>query len=615
MTGNKLIPKNTFDLFSWRYLKHHDSTRPIIKKYFGESGLESLLELSENSFSLLADKEIMIPYYFELPFAANCIKEINQISPEDLLREVRWPDKYSEINRLIEDLPYRYLFTNKLQRKIFCLLLMDRKCLDKSIDNNGPRLRYYALEYVHYRNHRLFNISDNDLDRDEFAFAIYYVRCASNYMGEQKSQALRNQLLDYKKLSKNAGKICDIIDGSLSSVVPNFTNRFLYQTKPVVVDDCSADNKEICKLPIWAELSPKLNDKIVKLIVDDKISPQSLEYYLSCDNGITDFAQLYIAVRHVLINTDDDRIFYLAGTRLCQIWNHLLNDAELEEWLKFEVYKIYWRRVDGVWPIKHAKELRQSVLSCRIDYFDDQALDDILAGTAIRNATILGDSIRWLCCLDGVNSEIEEFFNDLAKCNFAYVTKNFPPFIASRAFVIKCKNDNLSPSEVASRLLDMLDKDKATALKYLASPDNTVEAKISLDAVLSDINGLDVYDRLFVLEKLALRVYRIDIDTFVIRYMVDNFDNLAKRLEYCPEFIIPIFTAACTNATSSDELSLLEQLANKCRKGEKINWISDEDKADKLAEIDAALASADRSARRFAGRRQSLVKNLRKCGE
>ena len=49
MTGNKLIPKNTFDLFSWRYLKHHDSTRPIIKKYFGESGLESLLELSENS--------------------------------------------------------------------------------------------------------------------------------------------------------------------------------------------------------------------------------------------------------------------------------------------------------------------------------------------------------------------------------------------------------------------------------------------------------------------------------------------------------------------------------------------------------------------------------------
>ena len=89
--------------------------------------------------------------------------------------------------------------------------------------------------------------------------------------------------------------------------------------------------------------------------------------------------------------------------------------------------------------------------------------------------------------------------------------------------------------------------------------------------------------------------------------MVDNFDNLAKRLEYCPEFIIPIFTAACTNATSSDELSLLEQLANKCRKGEKINWISDEDKADKLAEIDAALASADRSARRFAGRRQSLV--------
>ena len=116
----------------------------------------------------------------------------------------------------------------------------------------------------------------------------------------------------------------------------------------------------------------------------------------------------------------------------------------------------------------------------------------------------------------------------------------------------------------------MLDKDKATALKYLASPDNTVEAKISLDAVLSDINGLDVYDRLFVLEKLALRVYRIDIDTFVIRYMVDNFDNLAKRLEYCPEFIIPIFTAACTNATSSDELSLLEQLANKCRKGEKI---------------------------------------------
>ena len=85
----------------------------------------------------------------------------------------------------------------------------------------------------------------------------------------------------------------------------------------------------------------------------------------------------------MLINTDDDRIFYLAGTRLCQIWNHLLNDAELEEWLKFEVYKIYWRRVDGVWPIKHAKELRQSVLSCRIDYSDDQAFDDILAGTAM----------------------------------------------------------------------------------------------------------------------------------------------------------------------------------------------------------------------------------------
>lgn len=592
------IPTETIDLFSWDYLKNHYKTQPIIKKYFGEIGAELYInsgrEFNKNS---------------KLEYVMNFVREINQIPPHELLDEYYWPSNFEDAKRFIYDRPYYFLFNHNSdegnqQLEIAQLLLAGDLSVPASLEFD---IWCSALDYIHFQNHRAFNESANKLRAGKAALRLYSAKYILEQLGEHKTKKVLSQFFDFNKLAAHAGKLYDFIDIALGELNP--VNKFLNQTEPHIV---TADELELCddfcKYPIWISFSPDADSKLIDNILHDKLTDKQLKHYLYTCGESSNLVELYPAIKHILKTTEDKTVFYLAGDILNKIWKNLPDDKVLKSWFEQEVHDIYWKRVGGIWPIEHSQELSSSQNNNTEHNYN---LRDFLSvGSCKDLPSILEDSIRWITCLDRTNPELEKYFNNLTKKKFDEIKGRFPLCVQKHVFAIKY--GKLSPEKQIEKVFKVFGKNSETTWRYLAHPVTIEEAKTSLETILS--KGVIIFNQLFALEQIVLTGNRKGVGEYILQYLVDHFKGWSNQFHDNPEYVISIFTAACTGATEYSELKPLEKLADECKRGELI-FYDDKYKEKKYKEIEAALAFANESVKKYNAQRDNLAQNLRKHTE
>lgn len=596
--NNPRIPTETIDLFSWDYLKNHYKTQPIIKKYFGEIGAE----LYTNSGREFTKND-------KLECTINFVREINQIPPQELLDESYWPSNFEDAKRFIYDRPYYFLFNHNgieddQQLEIAQLLLVGDLSVPTSLEFDIWRS---ALDYIHFKNHRTFNENEEKLRAGETALRFYYAKYILEQLGERKTRKVLNQFFNFNKLAGHVGKLYDFIDVALGEL--DSVNKFLNQTEPhiVTVDELGLHNN-FYEYPIWISFSPDANSKLIDDILHDKLTNKQLKHYLCICKESNNLAELYPAIKHILQTTEDETVFYLAGDRLNEIWKNLPNDEVIGGWFEQEIHDIYWKRVGGIWPIEHSQELLHSQNNnAECDY----NLRDFFSVSLCKDVpNILEDSIRWVSCLDRTNPELEKCFDNLAKKKFDKIKEEFPLCVQKRIFTIKY--GELSPEKQVKEVFKAFGENSETAWRYLAYPKTIEEAKISLETILS--KSVIIFDKLFALEQIVLTGNHEKVGEYILQYLVDTFQDWSNQLCNDSEYVISIFTAACTGATEYSEVKPLEKLADRCKRDE-LAFHSDEHKEKKCKEIDAALAFAKETVRKYNTQRDNLAQNLRKHTE
>lgn len=589
------MPTQTIELFSWEFLKQHYRTKPIIQKYFGEIGAdfvyaERAFNAKDNSVN---DDDV-----------ANFIREINRIRPAELLDDdfsVEHPnlmrDKFEAAQKYLFDRPYFFLFTNDDERNVAALLLL----LDNNLDSPSPQYYGSVMRYIHLCNLRDFNLSDNEIDTAKTALTLYRAKYILAKLGPRKTKKLLDQFFNPERLPQHVGKFYDFLDVALGEL--HSESKFLRQSQPRQVDVDELENfDQLFEYPVWIEFTDAAHQEIINRILKDELNPYQIQFYLQTYREPHNYTNLYPALKHILQTTDDFVTFYCAGDYFNQIWKNI-TDKEMEDWFKHEVYDTFWPRVGGVWPFQHSKTLGLHIT----EWHDNPKIVDFLDGHAddmLRSGTILCDAMNWITCLEKTNPELEKYFRELTKKDFDEIRKNFPDGVGKRVFAIKYKK--LSPKDKVEAVFREYGREHDTAWRYLAYPDNIEEAKVALEKIFED----DTYffNQLFALEQLVLTGNLEEVGAYVLNYLVDTFQQFSENLQNHPEYIISIFTAACSGATEHSEIEPLEKLADQCRK---LEFENREDRNLKLLEIDAALSFAKNRVKKFNQERDDLTKNLR----
>lgn len=212
--------------------------------------------------------------------------------------------------------------------------------------------------------------------------------------------------------------------------------------------------------------------------------------------------------------------------------------------------------------------------------------------------------MNWITCLKKTNPELEKYFKELAKQDFSEICQHFPDGVGKRVFAIKY--EKLGPKDKVEAVFREYGYEKDIAWRYLAYPDNIEEAKVALEKIFEDSI---LFNRLFALEQLVLTGNLDGVGAYVLNYLVDNFQQLSEDLQNHPDYIISIFTAACSGATEYSEIKPLEKFADKCRK---LNFQDEEQRDYRYREINGALRFAKNIIEKFNRQRDDLAKNLRK---
>lgn len=598
MSKNNLpqIPSETIELFSWAYLKNHYKIQPIIKKYFGEIGVNLIEDFGRSFRCQTKDIE-------------NFIREVNSISPKDLLDEgVIRPTTLAEATKYIFDRPYYFLFANDQERVLFYFLLT--KNTEDYVDN--PTVWSKALDYIRYHNKCGFNYNNRRADDGIVAANIYLADYVIKTLGNTELNVFLKHFLDFSLLQENAGHLYDLLAKALG--VSKLEDVFLKQKINKVNINSVEDFDKLITKPQRIEFTAQAHQKISQFILDGTLGEAWTMLYLNTYEKPDNYAKLYPVLKHVLKTTNSPSLFYKAGDLLNSIWQTLPSDIELNQWFEKEIYDIYWPRIGGIWAIEHYDMLKSDAknsgeLYKYILYLDSN--DDI--PSEIRDVReyscdtpIIEDSLGWILCLDNLgefNLELKGFLENKVQDDI----QNLQP---------KCLRQHLcnlkyKGSDISKVYSELSFTDNEALFELMWHPDTNEGADFILNKILHDDSVFVIFNRLEVMERLLLARQKDGIKAYILQYLVKHFNIFSASLENNYDYIISMFTAACNTACENDEIEPLEKMAEKCKSID----IPESELQCQLGIIDSALVYAKDIVKRYDMQRKDLAKNLRKHTE
>lgn len=590
------IPSETIELFSWQHLKNHYKIQPIIRKYFGEIGVD-LIEDFGRSFRR------------QTKGAENFIREVNSMPPNDLLDEgTVHPTTLAEAVKYIFDRPYYFLFTNDQERVLFYFLLTR----DTEDYVNNPAVWSKALNYIRYYNKNDFNYNDGKVKDGMVAVNVYLADYTVKTLGDTKLDDFLKRFLDFSLLQDNAGHLYDLLARTLG--ISNLEDLFLKQKINKVDISSVEDFNKLFAKPQRIEFTAQAHQKISQFILDGTLDEAQIMLYLSTYGKPANYVVLYPVLKHVLKTTNSPSLFYKAGDLLNSIWQTLPSDIELNQWFEKEIYDIYWPRIGGIWAIEHYDMLRSDAknsgeLYNYILYLDGN--DDI--PSEIRDVReyscdtpIIEDSLGWILCLDNLgefNQELKGFLENKAQDNI----QNLQPKCLRRHLC----NLKYKGSDISKVYSELSFTDNEALFELMWHPDTNEGADFILNKILHDDSVFVIFNRLEVMERLLLSRQKDGIKAYILQYLVKHFSIFSASLENNYDYIISMFTAACNAACENDEIEPLEKMAEKCKSID----IPESELQCQLGIIDSALVYAKDIVKRYDMQRKDLAKNLRKHTE
>ena len=441
----------------------------------------------------------------------------------------------------------------------------------------------------------------------EHNLGTYLARAAYAKIGEQKlkKMIIKNlpilQEMYYFRASGNlfvTENIRDEAKGATTSLLlaiesemgEDLTKKYRHFKVARVTEDINIDELyAFFQEPRVVDFSDKNDKKIRMAILANRLISTTVEYYLRDRLFLADrkpLTDLWEVVCHILRTTDDDSLFYVAGSVLNELWIYLPEKSKKELDFYAVIYNLYWPRIKSLRLIKQAVK------------------NDVEANESGSN-NIFVDAMTWIFCLpyeklEELNPKLADYTKMLASKEDKKIQK-LPSWIMT--YVLGLKYQEMPLRTQIKKTLENYPPEQAAS--NLGWCETAEEAESVLDLLLNDSKKpYQIEAKEACLEKMLIRRNDLEVRRCVLQRLTKDYDLFVKKFNCGSTLIneelvsnrIFFLTAACEGATDERELELLQDFARKFNNDAEANIRRITKQALKLAEGNVKTFSMQRGA-------------------
>lgn len=440
---------------------------------------------------------------------------------------------------------------------------------------------------------------------DEHNLGLYLAREAYAKIGEQKLREMiiknlpimremhESRVTDSLEVTEEVAYKARRATANLASAIEaatgeDLTKKYQHYEVVKVTDGFKIDELyAFFQKPQVVDFSAEIDEEIRMAILADRVIPVSVEYYLRNRLFLADWkplTDLWAVICHILRTTDDDSLFYVAGSILNELWIYLPEKNEKEVDFHSVIYNLYWPRV---------KSLR----------LISQAVRDGVETSDTSSYNIFIDAMTWIFCIPEqklkiLNPKLVDYVRMLAS-QPDEKTRKLPSWMMSHVLGIKYKDTPLKTQ--VKKVLENFSPIQAGS--NLGWCETVEEAELILDLLLGNPKKpYQIKAKEACLEKLLIRRSDFKVKEYVLRRLTKEYDLFVEKFNCDTTMIngkevnerIFFLTAACEGAIDTRELKLLRDFAQKFESEAK-------------TVIEQALELAEKNIKTFKMQRKAVV--------
>ena len=358
-------------------------------------------------------------------------------------------------------------------------------------------------------------------------------------------------------------KTIELKDSKLAKMIKDGASVHIYShhfgelfSAPVLIDFTPDEHKKIC-------------DDILKLS-GGSLRAGAYGFYFAnyvLNEDRFSYAEVLPAVAHIVKelpfddfnHTHNEELFYFCGEIIDNCWRYASEDENMQKCFRNFVYGLYWPRVESLWPIVHRDEIE----------FRDPA-----------GGKMFDDAASFVLSLNDIderNTEVKKYLEKAVQAGDI----DYANPLGRRAFCYSLKRFK-KPEEEFEAIMSGIRPDDWYS--FLAYPETVEEAEILLAEIFNDKKDARMtgYTRISVLEALVITANAAGVGKYILSYIHENFDKLAKiiaAIEESEKALEDLFIAASRGISEEDELEPLAQV-----KGDLVKYGCEKERLEKAEE-------------------------------
>lgn len=451
---------------------------------------------------------------------------------------------------------------------------------------------------------RIMEVSPEKLGDDKI-----YLKAAEDAL-ENKPRVWQDTMIWLRLINRQVNHLdsLEVIDGRVAILaymgkyelehpgekgVEDLIEVFYNPTRPTIIDVEDLKNFDnFFEYPCRIEFTPAAHREIIGRILHDKMPSKQIDFYLGTEESSEfGYSKLYPALKHILLTTSDEHLFWTASDVLAIIWRLLPDsDKEFDSWFNKELYDIFWPRVEN-------NRLR------------------LLTSENI----IFNDSLSWIVndpdC-KRLNPELWKRLEEIAKDEkLGREDVNLESVFGQ---VCNIRTEKMSPSEKFDYVAKYYEDEEL--YNFFCRPETIEEAKVYLEKAENescfsqaecteiiwnndDPRGNYWLKTVRAVEMLLAEPLEPKVQEFILEYVVEWFSSICRSHDVSA---MRLLWAACSGAVKQSKAR--KELAEKCR--ELLASYSQDTQV-----VDKALELARENIRFRTFQENDLAKNLRKNAE
>ena len=348
-----------------------------------------------------------------------------------------------------------------------------------------PEMWQDVEKLIRYVKRKVFSLDIEEKDNAEKAMQFYCTKYIIHHMKKTEIMEMLNKFFAEPDEEHPKKPLSGLLMEKFHTDVDNL---ILIQEKRIVkakdLEDFDKSFNAIFEYPAWVEFDDEATDLIYKKILNNELTDEQIDYFLGSGDDMKNYDKLYPVVKHILMTTKNAHTYWVAGDVLNIIWAAASLDDKTEQWIRDEIFEIFFARLGSVWPLKNRNLIQMEE-------------DD--------DSKILLDAISWLDSLPDLKKRLPELpkdylppkeFRESADVHFSECVE---------AFVGACERKNCHlAAGLFGELVEMALKDKEVKkLEELYKKDfkevvrdgalNEDERRIALEVAMDGIESAKDY--------------------------------------------------------------------------------------------------------------------------